>query len=133
MKQWFIGTNNYWFTASIFLEKSPFVLMVIERLAMTICNVLIRVGFERVHDLWHINVCSKTTDLLYKHTKSIVIPMPYFYLKEKFPERFEYSYEYNEELVDDNRSVAWKYSNKHKESSRRYEERIDKLMGRMEK
>jgi len=40
MKHWAIGTNNYWFTASIYLEETPFVLMCLEWVVGYVCYVL---------------------------------------------------------------------------------------------
>lgn len=130
MRQWFVGSNNYWFTASIWLEEAPFVLIFMEWLVMHICDAFTLIRLPKIHELWHIYVCSNVTDLRHKYTKSIDVALPYFYLKKKFPEEFnrDNAYEYDEEVVEDNRSIAWDYSNKYMEYSRKYKNRIDTLI-----
>jgi len=131
MRQWFIGFNDYWFTACIFLEETPFHLVVLDFLVERVCWLLDKIPFQlprkkfRLKDkedwdytknndgwtdwrewyggigqLWHAFVCVPTTDFIYKKTKSDVIYLPYFFLKERFPTAFE-----SEEPCEDNDKI----------------------------
>jgi hypothetical protein len=130
MRQWFIGTNNYWFTSTVFLEETPFVLIIMDYIIAYVCYMLSLLHLTKIAELWHIYVCTWIVDLKCRYTKTICIPMPYFYLKEKIPKEFESDYEYSEEIVTNNRNIARNYSNRYKEYSREFKERISKLIKR---
>ena len=120
MRQWFIGFNDYWFTACIFLEEVPFHLVALDFLVERVCWLLNKIPFQlpkkrfrlrnkedwdctehndgwtdlrewygSIGQLWHAFVCIPTTNFIHKKTKSSVIYLPYFFLKERFPEAFE--------------------------------------------
>jgi len=101
MRQWFIGTNDYWFTATIYLEETPWYLVIFNDLVMQICGFLGRLSiplpkkwreyYGDLGDVFHLFVCDPVSQYVWKKTEVKRISLPYFFLKERFPEEFEHS------------------------------------------
>jgi hypothetical protein len=109
MRDWSIGLNNYWFKGSIHLEEVPFFWYYFDNFVSRVCDCFSWIPF--LDEWFHLYVCSKVCDIRYAKTKVIYIPMPYFFLLEKFPERFkdENIHEYmDEEKVVINKEEALK-------------------------
>lgn len=157
MKQWFIGFNDYWFTACIFLEETPFHLVAADFLVERVCWLLnkiplqlprkkfrlkdkedwgftenddgwtdLREWYGSVGQLWHAFVCIPTTDFIHKKTKSDVVYLPYFFLKERFPTAFESeenTFE-DENEIKINREKAKKLDKEFMSAYNRFKERL---------
>lgn len=100
MRRWFIASNDYWFTAHIHLEKTPWYLVVLNDLVMHICGFIGRLDipipkkweyYGNLGSVFHVFVCDPVSQFVWKKTEFIGISLPYFFLKERFPEEFELS------------------------------------------
>lgn len=95
MRDWGIATNDYWYTASVFLEDKPWYLFALERTVMFVCDRLrvldfIKLGKDwSISSLFHVHVCMNVTNFVWERTNSKYIELPYFFLKERFPECFD--------------------------------------------
>ena len=129
MKTYYIGTNNYWHTASISFDEVPTILYYLENIVSWICSIFpeiplpkikfklkynddwcwspnedgwttLRDWFGDTQALFHIYVCTPVHNLAEKYTKTIMINLPYNFVKEKFPIDFkekEYTSEWGED------------------------------------
>jgi len=118
MKIWYVSANNYWFSASLHLEKVPIGLYYIERIVTWACSITPDIPLPKIkfkvkdksnweymdsndgwttlqdwfgdtQNLFHSYVCTPIHNFVWKHTKVIHIDLPYHFLKEKFPVEFE--------------------------------------------
>lgn len=135
MRHYSIGVNNYWRTASIHLEETPFCLFYLQRFVEWCCDKCpeiplppvkfkirdpelrnefrktngwtdFREWFGDTQQLFHLFVCDNMFQFTRKHTKSVVINLPYNYLKELFPKVFEFEEELGYYDEDDNALIA---------------------------
>jgi len=115
MRRWCIGTNNYYFTSSIYLEEAPWYIFVIETGIQNICSwipniplpkfKIIRDGektdlkeyYGSIHDLFHIFICDPLFQWSYKKIKIIPIELPYLFLRKIIPDEFDDTSEYSED------------------------------------
>jgi len=117
MKSFNIGTNNYWYTASVILDDVPAPLYYLARITEFICDHIpsiplpqipiklkdkdtydwtdnndgrtnLKEWYGDIQQLFHLYVCTPVHHLVWKHTKSISIDLPYDFLKERFPDEF---------------------------------------------
>lgn len=118
MKNWYIGVNDYWFNAAVYLHEVPVVLYYLEWIVEWTCSIIPSIPlpkmlfklkdkssweytdnndgwstlldwFGDIHQLFHAYVCIPVHNFVWKHTKSTHIELPYHFLKEKFPAEFE--------------------------------------------
>lgn len=129
MKQYSIGVNNYWHTASIILDDVPVGLHFLETVVIWICDKLPYIPLPKIkfrlkesdacemtinkdgmtnlnewfgdtQQLFHIFICSPVTDFVNKCTKTIMINLPYNFLRELFPDSFkEWEYDFDVEDI----------------------------------
>jgi len=133
MRRWYIGFNNYWFTASIFLEKVPVVLCFLEWLSERICYFMpaiklpkikfklkdkedwdftdngdgwtdLRKWYGDLSQLWHAFVCMSVSDLINKYSKVEIVNLPFNFAKEKFPNEC-IDVDYDVDSVDINKNI----------------------------
>jgi hypothetical protein len=127
MKLYNIGSNNYWHTASIFLDDVPVGLHFLENVVSYICDIIPYIPLPKIkfrlkdkeawditenkdgrtdlnewcgdmQQLFHIYICSPISDFVFRHTKHTAINLPYSFLKELFPDSFkEQDYEFDPE------------------------------------
>jgi len=119
MKLWSIGSNNIYFTSSIFLEEAPWYIFGLQILIQCICSFIpniplpkikiireneetnLRVWYGSISSLFHIFICEPISNWCYDKIETKSIEFPYFLLKEKFPESFKDTEEYfNDEDSD---------------------------------
>lgn len=106
MRKWSTGTNDYYFTSSIFLEEAPWYVFFIETSIMWICHILIpriplpnfikiirdneeytlRSYYGTTADLFHCYVCYPISGWCWKKIKHYNISFPYKMLAEMIPE-----------------------------------------------
>lgn len=115
MKRWYVGTNNYWYTASIGLEEAPWYIFALETAAqwtfdkipsITLPPIKKKLSEEdaKFHgesyttwkdwwgdtqQLFHVYVCAPVVAYCYSRIKDISISLPYTYIKEIFPKEVE--------------------------------------------
>jgi len=118
MKNWYVGINDYWFSASLIMSEVPVVLHYLEHVVSWICSIIPDIPLPKIRfklkdkssweytdnsDGWitmkdwfgdtqqvfHCYVCTPVHNFVRKHTKSVYIEMPYNFLKEKFPAEFK--------------------------------------------
>ena len=117
MKTYYIGSNNYWYTASLILEDVPTGLYYLELITMWICSHIPSISlppmkfklkyqddldyidnkdgwttlkdwFGDTQQIFHTYICTPTTNFVWKHTKRVSINFPYEFLRERFPKEF---------------------------------------------
>lgn len=117
VQRWFVGFNDYWFTASIHLEETPMGLCFLEWLVGWICHSIpaiklpkirfrlkdknewdwaesndgwtdLREWYGDLSQLWHIFVCVPVNNLAWKRTETKVIDLPFNFAREKFPNSY---------------------------------------------
>jgi hypothetical protein len=141
MRRWSKGTNNYYFTSSIWLEEAPWYIFFIENAIMWICHTLIpriplpsfikivREGEETnlknyygtVADLFHCYVCSPITSWSWKKIKHYDVSFPYKMLEEMIPDLIDQDWsvmdlDYDEMyIVADNKRHSDKIGDEFKE------------------
>jgi len=143
-KRWYIGFNDYWFTASIFLEEVPIVLCFLEWLVSWICYFIpfiklpkikfklkdksswdftenedgwtnLREWYGDLSQLWHAFICIPVTDLVWKYTKMKVIDLPFNFAREKFPNEYIEVDDYVDDVkVNKNKKIASQLDKKFK-------------------
>ncbi len=105
MRRWSTGTNDYYFTAGIFLKEAPWYVFMIESIVMNICHLIPRIPLPKsikviregeeytlrdwygtTADLFHIYVCAPISGWCSKKTKTHDIEFPYKMLKNLIPE-----------------------------------------------
>ena len=107
MRRWSIGINDYYFTASIWLEDAPWYIFVIEYVIQFICNCIPRIPLPRIkiirgnkettlkdwygttEDLFHAFICGPVVEWCYKKINMESVDCPYYFLKKKFPKDFQ--------------------------------------------
>jgi len=118
VKTYYIGSNNYWYTASLILEDVPTGLYYLELIIMWICSLIpsiplppmkfklkyqddyswtenddgwttLREWFGDTQQIFHTYICTPTTNFVWKHTKRVSINLPYEFLNERFPKEFK--------------------------------------------
>jgi hypothetical protein len=103
MRRWSAGTNNFYFTGSIFLEEAPWYIFFIEWSIMWICHFIPRIPLPKIKivrdteetnlreyygttaDLFHIYVCSNISQWCWDKTKNDCVSFPYDKLIELIP------------------------------------------------
>lgn len=112
MRTFGIYENDYYHTASISLEEINFFLYYLEGITQIICHCLgyIQIPFldkikikrdnktytikeyygNTLGSFFHTFICVKVTDYVWKKTKTTWISLPYFYLKNLFPDEFDF-------------------------------------------
>lgn len=132
MRRWYVGFNNYWFTASIFLEETPIGLVFLEWLSMRICDSIPSIKLPRIKfrlkdkkdwdftdnndgwtnlrdwygdisQVWHLFICIPVIDLVFKYTKTGIIDLPFNFAREKFPNEY-IDTDYDEDDINVNRN-----------------------------
>lgn len=115
MKTYSIGTNDYWFTASLCLDEVPIGLYFLEWIVSWMCYftpsiplpgikfrlknkyswdyttnndgwTTLRDWFGDTQQLFHCHVCVPVHNFVWKHTKTIRLNLPYEFAREKFPD-----------------------------------------------
>lgn len=94
MRQWFIGFNDYWYTACIWLDETPWYLVAAESVVTHLCSALHHIpvpkkwseDYGSLGGLFHCYVCMPCTLFVHDKTKTTRIPLPFFFLEEQFPE-----------------------------------------------
>jgi len=118
MKIFNIGINNYYHTASIHLKEIPIGLYYLSNFVMWICDKVPDVPFPKfipwkspegwmsmsewfgdTQQWFHANICTPMFYFSSKHTKSVIIPLPYEYLKELFPDYFSDDSDWDDEDI----------------------------------
>lgn len=127
MKTWYIGFNDWWFTASIHLVEVPVILHFLEQVVFFICSIIPSIplpkikfklkderGYEftknndgwtdlnewfgELDQLWHFFLCMPVSHLVYKHTKCTIIDVPFEFAIQMFPkEHLDVGSEYDDE------------------------------------
>ena len=137
MKTWSIGTNSYFYTASIYLEEVPFYLPILESIAARICDFLVWIPIPKYPEivirkkdietgemikstlkewyndfgtLFHMYVCMPLCDYIHKKTKRHVIEFPYNRALEMVDGRGEYEYESYSKEREIYRERSWRFS-----------------------
>jgi len=120
MKTFNIGTNNYYHVAHVSLDEVPFVLFYLGELMMWFCSKVpdiplpnwpyksedgwttLRDWYGDTQQLFHIYICEPFTRIVWKHTKTKRIDLPYQYLQKLFPDSFEepYTFEEDQDFID---------------------------------
>ena len=127
MKRWSIGANNYYFSASIYLEEAPWYIFMIEYSIQYICHYFPRIQLPNIKiirdneeytlrsyygttgDLFHIYICTKIFNWCYDRIKLKTFEFPFEMLKNEFPDLFKDAYEYfDEKEVKDNLEYSMK-------------------------
>ena len=120
MKRWSIGTNNYYFTSSIYLDEAPWYIFFLEEAIQWICHYTPRIPLPRfikiqregyeyslrdwygtTADLFHVYICTPVFNWCWDKTKKNDIEFPYEMIKEMFPEKFNEEDEYRIDKDDD--------------------------------
>lgn len=112
MRQWFIGFNEYWYNACIFLENTPWFYLALDYIVERICYVLnlleiklpkkLQEEYGGLGGVWHVFVCIPVTNYTFKKTKREMIYLPYFYLRERFPKEMD---GFDWDLFDDDEQI----------------------------
>jgi len=97
MRRWFIGFNDYWYTASVWLEEVPWYLIAAENVVMWLCHALHyipipkrwREDYGSLGGLFHAHVCNSITQFVWRKTEHTTISLPFFFLKKMFPKELE--------------------------------------------
>jgi len=108
MKRWSTGSNNYYFTCSIYLDEASWYVFALEDSIQWICHFFPRIplpNFIKIKregeeytlrswygttgDLFHIYVCSPIFEWCWNNTKKQTIQFPYEMLMKIFPDEFE--------------------------------------------
>lgn len=109
MRRWTTGTNDYYYTAGIFLEEAPWYIFAIEHAIMWICHTLIpriplpsfikitrdgeyytlRSYYGTIADLFHAKICYAVTTWCWNKTKKYDIDFPYQMLENLIPESID--------------------------------------------
>lgn len=114
MRRWFVGFNDYWFTANIYLEETPIGLCFLEWLVLWICYFIPAIKLPKIKfklknkeewewieskdgwtdlqdwygdlsQLWHSFICMPISDLTWRRTETKIIELPFSFALEKFP------------------------------------------------
>jgi hypothetical protein len=133
MRKWSVGTNDYYFTSSIYLEEAPWYIFTLDIIIPWICDYFPRIPLPKINiirdgektnlkeyygtarDLFHCFVCSKITNWCFKKTKTQIISFPYEKLMKIFPEEFKNNDDddiYNDEDEKRTRNLNYEYSKK---------------------
>jgi hypothetical protein len=117
MRKWYVGFNNYWFTASIHLEEVPMGLCFLEWLVGWICSIVPPIKLPKIrfklkdkkkwewidskdgwtdlqewygdlNQIWHCFVCIPVINLVWKYTKTKAVNLPFNFVLEKFPSEY---------------------------------------------
>jgi hypothetical protein len=140
MRKWSTGTNDYYFTSSIWLEEAPWYIFFIENAIMWICHNLIpriplpsfikitregeeytlREWYGTTNDLFHCDVCIPITTWCWKKIKHNDIYFPYEMLKEIIPDSAyrtnDIEYDFEEKcIMADNKRYSDRISDEFKE------------------
>jgi len=107
MRQWSIGTNDYYYTGSIWLEEAPWYIFALGSFIQWICYFFPRIPLPKIKiiregeetnlkdwygttgDLFHCFICDPIFGWCWGKIKSTYIEFPYLKLKEEFPEMFK--------------------------------------------
>lgn len=97
MRRWFIGFNDYWYTACIWLEETSWYLVSAEYVVEWFCHALHyipipkkwREDYGNLGSLFHIYVCDPVTQFVWKKAERTRIQLPFFFLREMFPKEIE--------------------------------------------
>lgn len=114
MQKWSVGQNNYWYTAFLFLEEAPWYIFALETTIQRVCDIIPPIplpsikmklseecndGDEEyttwkewygdVQQLFHSFVCCRVSEYCWRKTTSTSIALPYLYLRDTFPTRFQ--------------------------------------------
>lgn len=97
MRRWFVGFNDYWYTASIWLEETPWYLVAAEWAVSWVCFALHyipapkkwREDYGSLGGLFHAHVCAPVTQFVWDRTEAITVSLPFFLLRRLFPKENE--------------------------------------------
>lgn len=129
MRRWFIGTNNFYFVGSIYLEEAPWYIFALESGILKICDYFPRIPLPKIkivrenekttlrewygstHDLFHIFICSPITDWCYKKIEIKSFSIPYEMIKEKFPKEIDnldipFDDDFEKNLIEENKKYS---------------------------
>jgi len=129
-KRWYIGFNDYWYTASIYLEEVSIGFAFLESLSFWICHFIPPIKLPKIKfklknkddwdwtenkngwtdlqewyvdigQLWHLFVCVPISHLRYKYTKTKIIDLPFNFALEKFPDEYvDYYDDFTDDLIE---------------------------------
>ena len=128
MRRWSIGTNDYYFTSSIYLQEAPWQIFAIERIMDFICHYFPRIPLPEIKiirhsekytlrsyygttgDLFHVYVHDPVFQWCCRKIKEESIHFPFEELKKLFPNDFTYNVyteaEAEEEEVKENKECS---------------------------
>lgn len=118
MKRWFIGYNDYWYTAGIHLEETPMILCFLEWVVDWVSVIIPPINLPRIkfrlknkdnwdwtehkdgrttlrdwygdfRQVYDVFIWNPVFDFTLKHTKHHYFEYPYGILEKEFPEVFE--------------------------------------------
>jgi hypothetical protein len=97
MRRWTVGFNDYWYTASIWLEETPWYLVLAEWAVSWVCFALHyipvpkkwREDYGSLGGLFHVYVCASVTQFVWDRTKTTTVRLPFFMLRKMFPKEAE--------------------------------------------
>jgi len=137
MRTYYIGFNDYFHTASIHLSEVSTGLYYLYMLTMWICDKIPSIPFPKcipwkssegwmsmnewfgdLQQWFHMVVCESVANFSFKHTKSIIIPLPYGYLEELFPEYCQHSSEWDDDdrmFRQLSKELSWKHTDEFKQ------------------
>lgn len=120
MTRWSIGSNNIYFSASIYLKEAPWYIFLIDSISAFIChwipriplppikikrdNEIYKLGeyYGTIGDLFHLYIHMPIFNWCYRKIKETNIRFPYQMLDELFPnELLKDKYSDDEELKDE--------------------------------
>jgi len=123
MRRFAIGTNHYYFTATIYLEEAKWYIFTLEKIMDFICHYMPRIPLPKIKiirekenytlrsyygtiaDLFHVYIHMPIFNWCCNKTEAVPINFPYNKLKELFPKDFEnlYSAEEIDEEIKENK------------------------------
>lgn len=109
MRRYYVGTNDYYYTANLGLEEAPWYVFAIENINFWICSLIPtiplppikfipkgeterttwREWFGDTEQLYHVFICVPVFNWCQSKIKNKMISLPYFFLKEQFSEDFD--------------------------------------------
>ena len=107
MRRWFIGVNDIYYTSYVDLEEAPWYIFAIDNAIMVICDIIPGISLPRIKIKWdgedtnlrewygdtqqvfHAFVCDPIFQWCQRRIKSEFVSLPFFFLKNMFPEEFK--------------------------------------------
>jgi len=107
MRRWFIGVNDIYYTSHINLEEASWYIFAIEKAIMMICDIVPGISLPRIkikrdgegtnlrkwygdtQQVFYAFVCDLVFQWCQRRIKSEFISLPFFFLKDRFPDEFK--------------------------------------------